>query len=75
MKNKRVFDMFERTSIQEVQDSSFRDQNFSISPELTNYDSRNLKMQKLNEDSHDSLNQENLVNNNQSFDKKPKNKN
>ena len=32
-----------------------REQNFSISPELTNYDTNHLNIKRLNEDSRDSL--------------------
>lgn len=47
--------LWDRSSIQEVKDNSITHK-FSISPDLTNYD-KTLNMQKLNEDSRDSLHQ------------------
>ena len=53
-----------------MKDSNLRDHNFSISPELTNYETSNLNIKRLNEDSRDSLQ---LDNPNKSFDDKNKN--
>ena len=57
-KNLRAYDSLVGQSIQALNDASIHqnEQNFRISPELmTNSEIKDLRMQKLNEESRDSL--------------------